>query len=71
MLVERVRSTISFLFAMESIDDVRTVPAWRAHILVGNRKGTWSLTVRANWRITFRVDAKTNQIVDLNLEDYH
>lgn len=71
MLVERVRAIISFLLAMESIDDVRTVPAWRAHVLIGNRKGTWSLTVRANWRITFRVDAKTNQIVDLNLEDYH
>ena len=37
--------------------------------LAGDRKGTWSLFVTKNWRITLRV-AQT-EIVDLNYEDYH
>jgi proteic killer suppression protein len=37
--------------------------------LIGDRKGTWSLHVTRNWRMTFRV--KDQEIVDLNLEDYH
>ncbi len=31
----------------------------------------WSLTVTANWRLTFRIDRDAMEIVDLNYEDYH
>lgn len=37
----------------------------------GDRKGTWSLSVTRNWRLTFRYDLKENEIYDLNFEDYH
>ena len=37
----------------------------------GDRRGTWSLTVSANWRITFRVDRNEMEIIDLDFEDYH
>jgi proteic killer suppression protein len=38
----------------------------------GRPKGTWSLTVTGNWRLTFRVKAKPEAtIVDLDFEDYH
>jgi toxin HigB-1 len=47
------------------------VPAWKAHQMTGNRKGSWSLSVTKNWRITFKIDRKEPEIVDLNLEDYH
>ena len=39
--------------------------------LTGGRKGTWSLTVTANWRLTFRIDREEREIVDLDYEDYH
>ena len=39
--------------------------------LAGDRRGTWSLTVTRNWRLTFRIDRTTNEIVDLDYEDYH
>ena len=29
------------------------IPGWYLHELKGNRKGTWSVTIRQNWRITF------------------
>ena len=51
--------------------ELRTLPHWKAHQLTGNRKNTWSLTVSRNWRITFLIDERTNEIYDLDFEDYH
>lgn len=52
-------------------DELRTVPSWRAHMLTGSRKGTWSLFVTKNWRITFRIEQDEIEIIDLDFEDYH
>jgi len=38
--------------------------------LTGDRRGTWSLVVSRNWRLTFLV-SDANEIIDLDLEDYH
>jgi proteic killer suppression protein len=35
------------------------------------RKGTWSLFVTKNWRLTFRIDRSEIEIIDLDYEDYH
>jgi len=40
-------------------------------VLKGDRHETWSLSVSRNRRLTFRIDISEEQIVDLNLEDYH
>jgi proteic killer suppression protein len=69
--VEKIRNIISFLQDMEDIGELRTIPSWRAHQLTGARKGTWSLTVTRNWRLTFRIDLVEGEIVDLDYEDYH
>jgi len=45
------------------------IPGWDLHQLKGNRKGTWSVIVRKNWRITFSFDK--GDAYDINLEDYH
>jgi toxin HigB-1 len=45
------------------------VPVWKAHALKGDRKGSWSLSVTRNWRLTFRIHG--NEICDVDLEDYH
>jgi plasmid maintenance system killer protein len=39
--------------------------------LTDDRKGTWSLSVTANRRLTFRIDATEREIYDVNLEDDH
>ena len=69
--VEKLRRIVSFLQDMEQEDELRTVPSWKAHVLAGRRKGTWSLFVTRNWRITLRIDRDENEIVDLDFEDYH
>ena len=45
------------------------IPTLRLHELKGDRKGTWSVTVQANWRITFRFAA--GDADDVDYEDYH
>lgn len=52
-------------------DELRTVPSWKAHQLTGIRKGTWSLFVTRNWRITLHIDQAEIEIIDLNDDDYH
>jgi toxin HigB-1 len=46
----------------------RMIHSAKCH-LTADRKGTWSLTVTKNWRMTFWVNAEGN-IEDLDLEDY-
>ena len=45
------------------------VHEYKLHELKGARKGFWSVTVRANWRITFRWE--DGFALDVNFEDYH
>lgn len=43
-VVEKIRRMVSFLQDMEKEDELHKVPAWKAHLLTGGRKGTWSLS---------------------------
>jgi proteic killer suppression protein len=70
-VIEKVRNILTFLQDMEDVQELRDVPNWKAHQLTGDRKGTWSLAVTRNWRITFRIDADEREIFDLDYEDYH
>ena len=70
-VVAKIRRMASFLQDMEREEELRSVPSWKAHRLTGDRKGTWSLFVTKNWRVTFRIDRVELEIVDLDLEDYH
>jgi plasmid maintenance system killer protein len=56
---------------MQDPEELRSLPAWKVHTLTGDRKGTWSLSVTRNRRLTFRIDIAEREIYDLNLEDYH
>jgi len=47
------------------------VPVWKAHQLTGEQEGAWSLFVTKNWRLTFTIERKELEIVDLDYVDYH
>jgi proteic killer suppression protein len=68
-LVDKLRKMLTFLDAMGNPDELRALPLWKAHMLTGDRRGTWSLHVTRNRRLTFRIEG--DEIVDMNLEDYH
>ena len=69
--VDKLRKMFAFLDDMEDPEELRMLPSWKAHTLTGDRKGTWSLSVTANRRLTFRIDTAEREIYDVNLEDYH
>lgn len=69
--VDKLRKMLAFLDDMEAPEELRALPSWKAHTLTGDRKGTWSLSVTRNLRMTFRIDTAEQEICDLKLEDYH
>ncbi len=44
-------------------------PGFQLHPLKGDKKGPWAVSVRANWRVTFRFEGE--DAVDVDLTDYH
>lgn len=70
-LIGRVRRVLTLLVLSKDLDDfVADAPrGWRIHRLTGDRKQVWSVSVSANWRITF--EEADGYIDRLNLEDYH
>lgn len=67
-MVDRIRAILARLHQAEAIEDMN-VHSYKLHPLQGSRKGGWSVTVKANWRITFRFEE--GHALDVDLEDYH
>ena len=65
---KRLRLILAQLNQAKIIQDM-DIPFLRLHEFKGDKKGIWSLTVQANWRITFRFHDGDVEIV--NYEDYH
>ena len=67
----KIADILTFLVTIESIEEVFDLKKYRPHQLTGARAGTYSFQVTGNWRITFRHDAESDEIYDLDFEDYH
>jgi plasmid maintenance system killer protein len=67
--VDKLRKMLAFLQDMADVGEITTLPAWKTHRRGGDRKGTWSLHVTRNWRLTFQVEH--GELVEVNYEDYH
>ena len=66
--VERLRLILGRLSASTVPADM-DLPGLMLHPLKGERKGTWSVWVSGNWRVTFKFVGKDADVVDY--EDYH
>jgi proteic killer suppression protein len=64
----RLRLVLARLSAAAEPRDM-ALPGLRLHELKGRRKGTWTVTVSGNWRVTFHFDGK--DVRDVDYEDYH
>ena len=65
---ERLRLILAQLNAAVAPEDM-ALPGLRLHPLRGDRKGTWSVWVSGNWRVTFKFVGKDADVDDY--EDYH
>ena len=64
----RIRLILGRLDASVNSQDMN-LPGLHLHELSGERKGTWSVRISGNWRITYRFDG--SDACDVDLEDYH
>jgi len=67
-LVPKIENILAVLNRARRPDDVN-LPGFRLHPLRGDRKGLWSVVVRANWRIVFRFEG--GDAHDVDFVDYH
>lgn len=65
---KRLRMQLAALDTAQQIEDL-DIPGYRLHQLKGSLKGKWSISVSANWRITFTFTDSNVHIA--NYEDYH
>ena len=68
---DKLRKMLAYLENMADPEELRALTAWKVHTLTGDRRGTWSLSVTRNRRLTFRIDVAEREILEVNLEDYH
>ena len=65
---DRLRLILGRLNVSTSALDMN-LPGLDLHQLHGSRKGTWSVKVSGNWRVTFRCSGK--DVDEVDYEDYH
>jgi proteic killer suppression protein len=67
-LAKRLTIQLDALAAARDVQDMN-LPGFDLHELKGKRKGTWAVTLRSNWRLTFKFQG--NDALDVDIEDYH
>ena len=53
--------------ASEPVD--LNLPGFRLHLLKGERKGQWAVSVSGNWRLVFKFE--DGHVTNVDLVDYH
>jgi len=68
---DHVRKLKQILLALQAAQQIEALnlPTFRLHPLTGDLRGFWSITVRANWRVTFRFE--DGEAFEIDLVDYH
>lgn len=59
---------LAALDTAQTIGDM-DIPGFRLHLLQGEMRGRWSITVNGNWRMTFEFIEGNAYVLDY--EDYH
>ena len=65
---QKLRDILARLDAARTVADM-DLPGFRLHALKGEWKGFWAVTVRAHWRMVFRIDGGDAR--DVDYADYH
>lgn len=65
---EKLKLILGWLGSAVEPEDMN-LPGLKLHPLKGNRKGTWSVWINGNWRVTFSFEGKDAK--DVDYEDYH
>lgn len=67
--VDKIRRILDALDAAKTLEPLRAIPGYKLHLLSGDLKGFWSISVTGNYRIIFRFEDENAYEVDYT--DYH
>lgn len=67
-MIDRIAGLLADLDIADAVGDLKR-PSNRLHQLGGDRKGQWSITVRANWRIVF--EFRDGDVHAVDFVNYH
>lgn len=67
---DKIREILTILNVMEDLTPL-SLPSYRLHKLQGDKNNIWSVTVQANWQITFMFDEKKHKVLIVDYQDYH
>lgn len=67
--VEAAEDLLASLHAATSLSDLSPLKSVGLHKLKGDRKGQWSMTINARWRLCFNF--KDGDAWDVEIVDYH
>lgn len=67
-IIDRLVVILDALDTIENAEEM-DVAGLYYHRLKEQRRGEYSVRISGNWRITWRM--KGNDVIDVNLEDYH
>jgi len=68
-IISRAILKMEYINLATNIYDLKVPPSNRLHELSGDRKGQYSISVSAKWRISFRY--QDGDAFDVELTDYH
>ncbi len=66
--VTRLRRILALLATSSTVKDM-DLSGLNLHELKGKKRGTWSVQVSGNWRVTFKL--QKGDAFNVNYEDYH
>ena len=67
---DKLNLILTALNAARKIENLN-IPSFRLHKLKGDMKDLYSITVQANWRVTFEFDETTQDVYIVDYLDYH
>lgn len=67
-MLDKIENILAVLDRAD-VPEAMNLPTFRLHPLKGDLAGFWAVTVRANWRITWRFEGSA--VLDVDLIDYH
>ena len=67
-MLDRIENILAKLDTSD-VPEKMNLSGFRLHPLKGDLAGFWAVTVRANWRITWRFEG--SDVVEVDLIDYH
>lgn len=67
---QKLRLILNRLNLLDTLDDIN-IPSLRLHRLKGEMKDLWSITIQANWRVTFQYEEESSDVYIVDYQDYH